>query len=279
MSLTPAPPDNPGQAPGQGPRDAARCPDCGGTGWRMISATAADAPGALPRAQRCACQLADAGEKLAAQAAIPARYKHCTLENFATESNPGLQSARLQAATYVKNYPGGLDRDRNGLVFAGPPGTGKTHLAVAIAQALLERDFACRFCDYRDLLKRIQATFDPANPATESTVVQPLLAAEILILDDLGVGRATEWAQETLHYLLNHRYSQKLPTIITTNLPDADSRLTRLPNGSEFKADATLVDAVGARLRSRLNEMCVFIPVLGSDFRRQGTAATRIPVN
>src|SRR6185437_14581901 len=115
MSLTPAP-DNPGHAPGHGPREAARCPDCGGTGWRMISASAADAPGALPRAQRCACQLADAGEKLAAQAAIPARYKHCTLENFATESNPGLQSARLQAATYVKNYPGGLDRDRNGLV-------------------------------------------------------------------------------------------------------------------------------------------------------------------
>lgn len=244
------------------------CPECRGNGWRLVPVEGSP----LPRAVACGCQLSGQDAELVAAAQVPARYRHCTLENFDTGASRSLQLARAQAATYVRDYPGGLDRDRNGLLLSGPPGTGKTHLAVAIAQALLERGVACRFCDYRELLKRIQASFDPANPATESSIITPLLSTELLVLDDLGVGRATDWALETLHYLLNHRYSHKLATILTTNYPDAEARETVLPDGSKYKADATLVDAVGVRLRSRLAEMCVFVTVEGSDFRRANAA-------
>lgn len=249
-------------APGRSSLSTVTCPECGGTGWKMV-------PGARgPAAALCACQLARRGDELLAAARIPPRYQHCTLENFdLPEGARELQLAHAAASAYARDYPAALpDRDRSGLLFFGSVGAGKTHLAVAIAQKLLERGIGCVFCDHRELLKRIQATFDPANPATEAGVVAPLLDTEVLILDDLGVGRATEWALETLHYILNHRYSQRLATLVTTNLEDAPASLER--------KEASLVQVVGERLRSRLYEMCVFVALHGPDFRRATAAPT-----
>lgn len=247
------------------------CPLCRGTGWQLLPAPpAADGAPAQPRATRCPCQAAHRGSEIHAAAQIPPRYEHCTLENFLRPpgAHPSLQAAHLQAAAYAKDYPV-FDYNRpSGLLFYGSVGSGKTHLAVAIAQRLLERGFACRFCDYRDLLKQVQATFDPANPATEAGVVGPLLAVEVLVLDDLGVGRATEWAVETLHYILNHRYSQQLATILTTNLTDGDPG-ARLGEGGEFRRQPALAEVIGERLRSRLYEMCTLVPLHGDDHRRQ----------
>ena len=244
------------------------CPHCGGTGWKVSRGS-----DGVSRALRCDCRDTHRGAELAAAARIPLRYRHCTLENFDLPAAAReLQLAHRLACAYSQDYPGMVDRDRSGLLFFGSVGAGKTHLAVAIAQKLIERGIACRFCDYRELLKQIQATFDPSNPETESGVVAPLLAVEVLILDDLGVGRATEWALETLHYILNHRYSHKLATLVTTNLEDGETRTTRLADGSEFRSQTTLTQAVGERLRSRLAEMCVFVALHGEDFRRANAA-------
>lgn len=236
----------------------ASCPICAGTGWNV----------GPEGARRCECQQDDHWQRLFASAAIPPRYLHCTLENFQLHDGARAQQlAYTAAAAYARDFPAALpDRDRSGLLFYGGVGTGKTHLAVAIAQELLGRGIGCVFSDYRDLLKRIQATFDPANPATEAGVVAPLLQADVLILDDLGVGRATDWALETLHYILNHRYSQRLATILTTNLEDLATSLE--------KREVVLVQAVGERLRSRLYEMCTFIALHGDDFRRANAAPT-----
>lgn len=228
------------------------CPACGGTGWKP------GAGGEDAGVVRCECQAEQRTEELLASARIPPRYQHCTLENFdLPEGTRELHLAHRQAEAYSRDYPGLVDRDRSGLLFFGSVGVGKTHLAVGILHKLLDRGIACRFADYRELLKQIQSTFDPTNPATEAGVVRPLLDVEVLLLDDLGVGRATEWALETLHYILNHRYSQRRATLVTTNLEDG-----------EAKSQITLVQAVTERLRSRLYEMCVFVAVHGSDFRR-----------
>lgn len=230
------------------------CPICGGTGWNVGPAGA----------RRCECQQDDRWQRLLATASIPPRYENCSFESFRLPDGAReLERAYTVAAAYARDFPAALpDRNRSGLLFYGAVGTGKTHLAVAIAQKLLERGIGCVFTDYRDLLKRIQATFDPANPATEAGVVAPLLGADVLILDDLGVGRATDWALETLHYILNHRYSQRLATIVTTNLEDLAASME--------KREVVLVQAVGERLRSRLYEMCAFVPMHGEDFRRSG---------
>ena len=211
------------------------------------------------RAIRCECVHAIRARALLQAAQIPPRYDHCTLENF--DLPPGARELHLAhriATAYSRDYPGLVDRDRSGIFFFGSVGTGKTHLSVAIARQLLERGIACRFADYRQLLKDIQATYDPTNPATEASVVRPLLDVEVLVLDDLGVGRATEWALETLHYILNHRYSHRLATIVTSNLDEGDA----------------LEQGLGARLRSRLHEMCVLVAMHGSDFRK--TTATPV---
>jgi len=229
------------------------CPVCRGTGWKA-------APGGGTGVVRCECHYSQRAAELVADAGIPPRYQHCTLENF--ELPDGARELRLahgQAAAYARDYPGLVDRDRSGLLFFGTVGAGKTHLAAAIAHKLLERGIACRFVDHRELLKQIQSTFDPANPATESGVVRPLLEVDVLLIDDLGVGRATEWALETLHYILNHRYTRKRATIVTTNL-------------EEGAAKGSLEHGVGERLRSRLHEMCVFVAMHGSDFRRTTAA-------
>ncbi len=219
-------------------------------------------------AVRCDCHFARRLSVLQEAARIPPRYQHCTLENFdLPEGARGLRLAHGLTVAYSRDYPGLVDRDRNGLLLYGPVGTGKTHLSVAIAQKLLERGIGCRFADYRELLKEIQATYDPTTPATEAGVVRPLLDVEVLVLDDLGVGRATEWALETLHYILNHRYSQRRATLVTTNLEDADGR-DRRQESKEPRGAASLAQAVGERLRSRLHEMCRFVAVEGPDFRR-----------
>ncbi|MGH9475691.1 MAG: ATP-binding protein [Terriglobales bacterium] len=251
------------------PVPAETCPACGGTGWKLLSASG----GAPARAVRCDCHFARRAVALLAAAQIPPRYQHCTLENFITEGSRELILAHRAAVAYSRDYPGGVDRDRSGLLLYGGVGSGKSHLAVAMAARLLERGIACRFVDHRALLKQIQATFDPANPLTEAGVVQPLLEVEVLILDDLGVGRATEWALETLHYILNHRYSQQRATIVTTNLEDSETRARRLTDAGEA-GPTSLAQVVGERLRSRLYEMCVFVALHGGDFRR----ATAAPV-
>jgi DNA replication protein DnaC len=163
--------------------------------------------------------------------------------------------AFTQAYQLVREYPA-IER---GLLFAGPVGVGKTHLAVAILRGLAEKGVPSLFCEYGSLLKEIQDSYNHVLRTSEMTVLAPLHEAEVLVLDELGVSKPTEWVLETMAHIIGRRYSDKKLTIFTTNYTDERRGPT----------EETLQDRIGARLRSRLYEMCRTVLIGGEDYRRR----------
>ncbi len=202
-------------------------------------------------------------------ARIPERHRECTLENFSTRhgnTNGSLAEARVRAMGFVKAYP--ADTFGNGLLFLGPCGVGKTHLAVGILHALIaERNVTGRFFDCKELLKQIQNSYAASNEQTERQVLRPALDAEVLVLDELGAARKTDWVSDMVEHVLNMRYNDRKTTILTTNLPYAPAR----GNGDSLKEalrQETLGDRIGERMLSRLEEMCVVVAMDGPDYRK-----------
>src|SRR5579863_9091856 len=198
-------------------QSTAECRICGGSGWKMIAV-----PGKASRAIRCDCFLAGRSERLLKLAHIPSRYESCTLDSFDYAVNDQKKydqsraTALMAAEHFVKNYP----VEKEGLLFIGAIGTGKTHLVVGIIKDLARKGIQCLFCDYRELLKEIQHSYNPNVDATELGILNPVIEAEVLVLDELGAIRPSQWVWDTVSYVINHRYNEKKTTIITTNFPD-----------------------------------------------------------
>jgi len=190
-------------------------------------------------------------------AEIPQRYLNCRVENFDLKrpgTSPSHVKASLVARKFVEEWK---TRDR-GLLFVGPVGVGKTHLSVAILKTLIE-DYGVRglFCDFSDLLERIQATFSRTNPDSADDVLAPYREAELLVLDELGARRPTDWVRDVLYGLINTRYNRQRLTIVTSNYSDAPARA----------GEETLEMRIGAMVRSRLYEMCDLVVLDGLDYR------------
>lgn len=246
------------------------CALCDGTGWRPL-----ERDGARVVAP-CSCQTArrDLNWRME-QAQIPPRFRSCSFEDFFVPSdNPSLQMALVKARGFAEAYP----LVEKGLLFTGDPGVGKTHLTVAILRQLMEqKGIACRFCSFPDLLEELQESYDPAGLRTKSEILQPVLETEVVAIDDLGARRVTDWAEDTVTYILNHRYNYKKPTLLTSNLPDGlNESPARSPSGKYRIAD-TLRDRVGIRIYSRLFEMCEKVPIQAKDFRQEVKVHQRGP--
>ncbi len=220
-------------------------------------------------------------QRLLERARIPARYEHCEFDSFEPDyagSNPSLERALGTARKFVADYP----VENNGLLFIGTIGVGKTHLAVSIMKELIAgKGVPCLFYDYRELLKQIQNSYNPAEPTTEMQVLRPVFDAEVLLLDELGAVKPTEWVWDTVSHILNTRYNDKRTTIITTNYPDLAAGETVRRSFSQSEAaraaarDETLGDRIGERMRSRLHEMCRTVELRGEDFRQKVHKASR----
>jgi DNA replication protein DnaC len=240
------------------------CSICGGIGLvRVIS------PEGHWVSRPCDCQDMQREERRVAAAKIPERYKDYDLDGFTVlrEFDSSLGRAYQTARHFVDAYP--VDTAGKGLLFTGSIGVGKTHLAVGVLRRLIrDRGVKGLFCDYRELLKSIQNSYNPQVSTTELELLQPVFNAEVLVLDDLGAQKPNEWVWDTVALILNSRYNNKQTTIITTNYPD-------LPAGGGAQTDAeraareqTLGDRIGDRMRSRIAEMCICIEMKGKDFRQ-----------
>ncbi len=234
------------------------CPKCQGTGWKSVSR------GSDRRVARCDCKLQERAHALLSSARIPKRYEHCELSNFDFEgTHRGLATARLAACKFVEDYP----VDKAGLLLIGSIGVGKTHLAVGILKELISsKGIACLFYDYRELLKQIQNSYNDSVRATELEVLRPVFETEVLVLDELGAVKPTEWVWDTVSLILNTRYNDNRTTIITTNFDDKPAATVAGPRGAG--REETLGDRIGERMRSRLHEMCRIVRMEGADFRQ-----------
>src|SRR5438874_3710525 len=237
------------------------CTLCRGTGWKLVPRP----DGAVGKvAVRCDCGIEERSTRVVERARIPKRYEHCDFESYSTDvgstqpQRHSLQQAKLSAQAFVRDYPGSSEK---GLLFMGASGVGKTHLAVAALKELIKRGHAGLFCDYRELLKEIQASYNPASESTEMGILEPIRTAEILVLDDLGASKPSAWVLDIIGLVLNARYNEKRVTILTTNYLDETAAGSeppaRLPSGQRVAVkEDTLADRIGARMRSRLFEMC-----------------------
>lgn len=230
------------------------CDVCHGTRWKS------EARDGVERLVRCDCWRAEMAERYLLEARIPQRYSRCELSTFEHDTDSQRDAFR-RASAFVQQFPA-VDR---GLLLYGPNGVGKTHLAVGILKAVMRtRGARGFFFETRELLKLVRDTYNRSVAETEMDVLAPVLKADVLVLDDLGAERTSDWVQETLGLVVNTRYNERRPTIFTSNLVDS-------PDSTDPRS---FIFQLGSRTRSRLAEMCDWVEMHGVDMREVGPDAT-----
>jgi DNA replication protein DnaC len=248
------------------------CTHCGGTGWVV------EARDGVSSANRCGCVAETQTQELEAHAQIPENYRQASFDNFyLPHDNPtasrALQLAMLPVKVYANNFP--ALKEKLGLLLIGPQGVGKTHLAVAVLRELIARGHQGIFFEYQNLLEQIRSGYNEKMGASNREAYQTALEADVLLLDDLGAHRITDWTLDTVTSIITHRCNSRKPLIATTNFPDPDLGGTIVERGgadsaARYNLHDTLEERIGARARSRLFEMCTVVQMWGlADYRQR----------
>jgi len=233
------------------------CPVCGDEGY-FYETDEFGYRNAVP----CTCQVLERRVKSFNDAGIPNRYLDANFGRINAGSNAqDMAVARQKAWRFAREFEPGVQ----GLLFYGSTGTGKTYLTIAILRYLiLSRGVRARFCEFMHLLSALRASYGDRGKAED--FMGPLVEVPLLVIDELGKGRGTDWELSVLDELISKRYNAQRTTIFTTNYgiegPGA-------PSGEEPVAEEPLLDRVGVRIHSRLMEMCEAVRLTGYDYRRE----------
>ena len=258
------------------PLDDRSCPHCGRALRQMVRSS----PGIVlytPQFERCSCPVAiaeyqqqaelekkaqrdgekrrhlDTVERLRRKSGIRPKYWGKGFDNF--EVTPDNKSAVQMVRAYVKKF-GQLEG--KGLFISGTCGLGKTHLATAASLELIGQERSVICMTGVELLARIKQSYDDRYNLSEYEILREFLAAELLVIDDLGKENVTEWSLSMLYSMINMRMGELKPMIVTTNYTD-EMLITRLSRAGDAMTALSIV--------SRLHEVCYSIEMKGPDYR------------
>lgn len=186
-------------------------------------------------------------EKLFSISNLGERFSKSTFESFLDRN--GSETAYKVAVKYVKTF-----KEWNGesLMIWGEPGNGKTHLAAAVVNELSKKGYIVVFQSVPELLQRIRSTFNSENKENETQIMRALLECDLLILDDIGAEKTTEWVEEKLFNIIDGRYRKELPTLYTSNLEPKE-----------------LKNQVGKRSYDRMVETSLTVKNEAASYRRE----------
>lgn len=211
------------------PNDEPECERCHGYGYYVDGAGVA---------HRCDCRRDDpqAAERAWLGAGIPRKFLRKDFKSFEVARQDTLRRDIVKnALAYAKGFHRG---EEQGLLFRGAPGSGKTHIAVATLKVVIERGFTGHYANFTNLLSLLRSSYDTASDLRESVLLEAVDHADLLVLDDVGAESVTDWTRDRLYLIINRRYENARPVLLTTNCDEAD-----------------LEARVGARTASRLYEM------------------------
>ncbi len=248
------------------------CETCGGTGFEIVSREGRE------YAQACACRRPSAGGPGGDPASLvpdpPAlRALHArelrareplALRRRSRRPWPSARATRTSAPT--RGW---------GSSSAGTTGWARpTWRWPSCASSSRRKGARGQFWDFHELIREIKSSYDPETKTTELQVLEPVVETDVLLLDDLGAWKMTDWMNDTLFYILNSRYMAKRPTLITTNYQDVTRE--EAVAADPLRRREFLVERIGQRLRSRLMEMCLVVRLHGSDHRQARQQANQV---
>lgn len=212
---------------------------------------------------------------------LPARYHDVRLSTWSPPPGARGEQAAAHAAVVrlrerlgaAQRADGSLDPGVRGLGLSGPPGVGKTHLLCGLASDLVvEGGLDVRYADFATLLWDLKTRYERGTGETE--LLAPLVQADVLLIDEVGKGKASDWELGILDALVAGRYNRRKTVVFATNFAFGEASPRQLKERTDFQRES-LRDRVGDRVFSRLAEMCEWLPLDGEDLRRAATASAR----